>query len=141
MQIVRQPCKMEQLNTNLLDSRCYKRELQTRIGLEIRFCNFDAIHDLHLYGFNEFKSIEWVREKNLTPTFPFTWKIRRKRLLERITFRYYCYQFIILRMFYVYFRGDQFFIDKQWRRDAWLHIFQFHFIDKIHGNVSDSFTF
>ena len=72
MQIVRQPCKMEQLNANLLDSRCYKRESQTRIGLEIRFCNFDAIHDLHLYGFNEFKSIEWVREKNLTPTFPFT---------------------------------------------------------------------
>ena len=72
MQIIRQACKMEQLNTNLLDSRCYKRELQTRIGLEIRFCNFDAIHDLHFYGFNEFKSIEWVREKNFTPTFPFT---------------------------------------------------------------------
>ena len=72
MQIIRQACKVEQLNTNLLDSRCHKQELERRNVSEIRFGNFDAIHVLHLYGFNEFKSIEWVREKNLTPTFPFT---------------------------------------------------------------------
>ena len=69
MQIIRQACKVEQLNTNLLDSRCHKQELERRNVSEIRFGNFDAIHVLHLYGFNEFKSIEWMRAKNVTPTF------------------------------------------------------------------------